>query len=161
METLPLKRKAKMVATSLMVACGGCSPQGLEGSLTEIMDLHYRQAEVASTPAQLVVRFARPLGGGEDIVLQVTANLSGAAPGPTRYDLAETISPGTQRGILSRNVFNDPRQTFPAIARGSLQVKGTLATGQSVSGDFSVTFVECTSFACGRTVFGNFGAIVQ
>lgn len=145
----------------LLLACAGCGRQQLEGSLTEIMDLHYEQAAVASTPAQLVARFTRPQGSGEDIVLQVTTSLSGVAPGTSRFDLTEVTPDNTQRGVISRNVLNDPRTTFPAIARGSLNLSGTLSTGKRVSGSFSVTFVEGIQFANGRTVFASFEATVQ
>jgi len=160
MEAVPLKTKAT-IAFPLLIACAACGRQQVEGSLTEIMDLHYQQAAVASTPAQLVARFTRPQGAGEDIVLQITANLAGLAPGTSRFDLAETMPDNTQRGVVSRNVLNDPRTTFPAIARGALNLSGTLATGQRVSGSFSVTFVEGIQFASGRTAFASFGAIVQ
>jgi hypothetical protein len=63
-------------------------------------------------------------------------------------------------GGLARNVVNDTRTTFPPIAQGQLLFKGSIASGQQVSGSFNVTFALGIDAACGRTVFADFKASV-
>jgi hypothetical protein len=151
-----------MIGALILVGCLGCGSQQLEGSLSVIIDLHYTKAKAASTPDEMVVRFTRPLGDGEDIVLQVSASRAGLDPSVHQFDLAELTPQGNQRGTITRNVFNDPRTSFPPLAIGHLQLSAIpAALGQSVNGSFSATFAEGTSFASGRTVFGSFGATVQ
>jgi hypothetical protein len=143
----------------------GCGGLKLEGSLTSLMELDYQRAELALLPDQLTVDFLQDRGGGEagaDIVFQVTAKLenlqlqAGAA-----VNLAEALGPETQRGVLSRNVLDDPRQSFPALQRGSLRLDALPESGQQISGSLSATFVQCIEAACGRTVFGDFEALVR
>lgn len=143
---------------SLAGVLSACGPTALEGSLTELLTLHYQTVEVTSSGDTLAVRFYTPRGDGEDLVLAVAANTAGldVAPGLT-VDLAEDAPSGQQRGELTRNVLNDPRTTLPAIQIGTLTLDQLpKETGQSVSGKFNVTFVECINFGCGRTVFGSF-----
>ena len=141
-------------------ACGGLSQ--LEGSLGAIVDLTYSGAKAARTSEQVALQFVRSKGAGEDLVLQVTASLAGIQLTPNAtLDLAELISADVQRGSVSRNVLNDPRTTFPRLQRGRLRFRGALTQGQTVNGDFSITFMDGTDPASGRTVFGDFTAVVQ
>lgn len=151
-------RRATIAAVALAGACG---PQQLEGSLSTLMDLKYQRMTASSSSDEMVVRFSRPQGSGEDLVLQVSAKRTGLAPEALLFDLAEVTPQGTQRGALSRNVLNDPHRTFPSLLRGRLQFNRPLTVGQGVTGSFSVTFAEGTVYAAGRTVYGNFGATVQ
>ena len=66
-----------------------------------------------------------------------------------------------QRGVVTRDVFNDPRKTFPLISDGFMVLYDVPRDGGVVSGSFSVTFQRCVDFGCGRTVFGDFKATVQ
>lgn len=157
MESLSIERIAAVLA---LLACASCGGYQLEGSLSTVLDLHYSRASAATGPDQVVVRFTQPLDSGENVVLQVGAQRVGLDPNTLQFDLAESISQGNQRGVISRNVFNDPRTTFPPLSRGRLQFNAPLAIGKSVSGNFNATFADGTSFASGRTVFGSFGATV-
>lgn len=160
MESLSLKTMG--IAAMLLLGCFGCGSQQLEGSLSAVLDLHYSQTNASSSPDEMVVRFIQPLsGGGENVVLAVSASRAGADPNAIQFDLAELTPQGNQRGTLTRNVFNDPRTTFPPLARGHLQFNSSLTVGRTVGGNFSVTFQEGTTFASGRTIFASFGAIVQ
>ena len=160
MESLSLKTMS--IAAMLALGCVGCGRQQLEGSLSAVLDLHYSQTNASSSPDEMVVRFIQPLGGGgENVVLAVSASRAGVDPNALQFDLAELTPTGNQRGTLTRNVFNDPRTTFPPLARGHLQFNSSLIVGRTVGGNFSVTFQEGTTFASGRTVFASFGATVQ
>lgn len=142
-------------------AIAGCRPTELEGSLSVLVNLEYREARVALTPEAVTVNFVRPQGEGENIVLQVTARLDGVSlESGTALDLAEMLDEDTQRGVIARNVLDDPRRSFPALERGRLQFNRVPAPGERVAGAFSSTFAQCTEFACGRTVFGDFEASV-
>lgn len=152
----------------LALALCGCGPKVVDGSLSEILDLHYQAIEAQGSGGQQTLRYTTPQGSGENIVFEVSANLSGLkdyAPG-TVVDLAEVVN-GAQRGQVARNVFSEARQDFPQIARGHLTFNDWLyppdtshVPGRKVQGDFSITFIECTDFACGRTVYGIFEATV-
>jgi len=157
MESLSIERIGAALA---LLACASCGGAQLEGSLSTVLDLHYSRASAASGPDQAVVRFIQPLDSGENVVLQVGAQLVGLDPNTLQFDLAESISPNNQRGVISRNVLNDPRTTFPPLVRGRLQFNAPLVAGKSVSGSFNATFADGTTFASGRTVFGSFGATV-
>lgn len=144
-----------LIAAAVLTACG---PTRLEGSLTELLDLHYQSVEVSRSGDTVAVRFFTPRGQGEDLVLEVAANTDGVdlAPGQA-IDLAEQDPSGQQRGELTRNVLDDPRRTFPSLWIGSLTLDQLPEkTGQAISGKLNVTFVECINFGCGRTVFGSF-----
>ena len=66
-----------------------------------------------------------------------------------------------QRGVVTRDVFNDPRKDFPLISDGFMVLWDVPRDGGVVNGSFSVTFQRCVDFGCGRTVFGDFKAKVQ
>ena len=157
---MPLRRAWAMAGVALLsLACG--RPE-LEGSLSELLDLHYQKMDVIASEGELSVRFTVPLKGGENVPLAVslkTADLELVAHG--NIDLAELINGGPgQRGVVTRNVLNDPRKTFPPLQRGTLRMDALPTPGGEVPGQFSVTFAECIDFGCGRTVFGSFRAAV-
>jgi len=159
MESLSLNRM--IVAALLLTGCFGCGGQHLDGSLSTVLDLHYSRSNASVSPDEMVVRFIQPIGGGENVVLQVGAKRAGASPNALQFDLAEALPQGTQRGTITRNVLNDPRTSFPPLLRGHLNFNSSPSVGQTVCGNFSITFAEGTTFASGRTVYGDFGASVQ
>jgi hypothetical protein len=159
MESLSLKRMS--LGALLLVGCFGCGGQQLEGSLSTVLELHYARSNASSSADEMVVRFIQPLGDGENIVLAVSASRAGVDPTALQFNLAETMPLGNQRGAITRNVFNDPRTTFPPLSYGHLTFNSSLIVGQTVGGNFSATFAPGTTFASGRTVFGSFGATVQ
>ena len=55
----------------------------------------------------------------EDYPLKVGYRLLGEPVGGPRTISAALDDAGAQRGALSRNVRNDPRNTLPAIQRGT------------------------------------------
>lgn len=159
MESVSINRFSR--AALIAVGCASCGGAQLEGSLSTVLDLHYSRTNASSGPDQVVVRFIQPLDAGENVVLQVGAQRLGLDPNALQFDLAETLPQGSQRGVISRNVLNDPRTTFPPLVRGRLQFNAPLAIGHTVSGSFNATFADGTTFASGRTVFGSFGGVVQ
>jgi hypothetical protein len=145
--------------TLLLAGCGG--KHGLEGSLTELLSLSYSDSSILFTDAATSVRFTNPQGEGENTVLNVSvavADLQIVAHGD--IDLTEQVESGGQRGVITRNVLNDPHRSFPTLSRGNLRFESVPVPGTTVLGTFSVTFKECTDFACGRTVYGDFTAKV-
>ena len=154
-------RESSRAATVLLATVFlACSPgPRVEGSVAELLDLTYEQAEARLSPEELSVRFTTQQGSGENTVLKVTARLKDHTfVSGTPIDLAETLVDGGQRGSVDRSVLDEPPRPFPAIARGSLLVRGTPTPGARVTGEFNVTFVNGTDVYSGRTLFGRFEA---
>src|SRR5688572_8177287 len=109
---MPLNRSLAAVALlPVALASMGCSPRTVEGSLTALMDLTYDQAYVESANDEVSVRFAQKRGEGEDTVLRVTVRRAGIELFPDiEFDMAEILPGGGSRGIVSRNVLDDPRR---------------------------------------------------
>jgi len=173
---------------AVLVGAGlACGQQKIEGSLDEILDLTYQDIKLRFAGDQVAVRWTRPRGNGEDAVLIVSEKLDGlvvrtgdsvnlAEPVPDFAIAALLADAGAvdggmlpdggivsqQRGVVSRDVFNDSRKTFPLLSDGFMilyDVPGD--AGTLVRGSFSVTFQRCVDFGCGRTVFGDFKATAQ
>lgn len=147
-----------LVATVLLSAACSQGPR-VEGSVGELLDLNYEQAEARLSQDELSVRFTVTQGTGQDTILKVTARLKDLTfVSGTPIDLAESLVDGGQRGSVDRSVLDEPSRPFPAIARGSLLVQGTPTAGATVTGEFNVTFVNGTDVYSGRTLFGRFEA---
>ncbi len=178
---------AVATAVGLSAACSPGDPNKppppryrLEGSVTQVMDLGYDEARLQTSFLDVKLLFVRrrPLnavddggtgtGASEDYPLMVTYSLEdGGIFQDKRVDLTELTAAGTQRGLVSRNVLNDPRRSFPALNRGTLYLgrglldqDGIVISDAVVSGDFHVTFENGIEAASGRTIFGNFDAKV-
>ncbi|MDP1830307.1 MAG: hypothetical protein Q8L48_43985 [Archangium sp.] len=146
----------------------------LEGSLGQVMDVGYDVARIDLTAADVSLTFVRlkPVGspgaddGGavgmsEDYPVKIGYRLLGDPVGG-RVDLAALDMNGAQRGTISRNVANDPRNTLPLILRGTLYFDRPLDPNAVVGGDFHITFENGIEAASGRTVFSkSFSATVQ
>ncbi|MFO0598522.1 MAG: hypothetical protein U0228_24665 [Myxococcaceae bacterium] len=150
----------------------------LEGSLGQVMDLSFDEARVIIAPSDVSVLFVRikPLesltiddggtqmmGTTEDYPIKVAYQLLGDPP-PLKgtYDLAADAGAGAQRGVVSRNVQGDPRNTFPNMARGELKFDQDIEPGKRITGSFHVTFENGKEVASGRTVFlDSFAAQVE
>ncbi|MBI3181901.1 MAG: hypothetical protein HYZ28_07130 [Myxococcales bacterium] len=164
--TLFTRSSAGLVTAGVCFAALGCGPQDgpkyrLEGSLGVLLDLRYDFAQVEMSIEQVAVVFARNREEGQDTAMKVTANLLGAAvEADSPLDLAEITPSGAQRGVISRNVFEDPRKTFPKLQRGRLVFRRSPISGETVPGEVSFTFENGTDLASGRTVFGKFEASV-
>ena len=153
----------------------------LEGSLSQVMDLGYDEARILVAPEDISLLFVRThcqsavsddggvpdpgtrVGTIEDYPLKVAYRLLDEPISGARYVLeALPDGGGAQRGTLSRNVRNDPRNTLPNILRGELYFNAPLDPDAGVSGDFHVTFENGIEAASGRTVFStSFSARVQ
>ena len=160
---MPLARSfvGATVSLGLGLGLGGCGPHDLEGSLTELLPLHYQSSVAQSDGAQATVRFQVPRGSGQDVLLEVSAEISDLNAVPyALINLAETALDGKQRGVVSRTVTGDPLHVFPPILRGTLRFDANFAPGASMPGAFTVTFSEGTEFGAGRTVYGDFQAKV-
>ncbi|HMK73064.1 MAG TPA: hypothetical protein VK454_06975 [Myxococcaceae bacterium] len=173
-------RLALPVAGMLVLAA--CGSNEIQGSLSTILDLHYDSVEVAYTGGVsdggvmenglLSVRFLQASGQASNAVLVVTEDLTGLTVKPGgQVDLAQVPPSGVgERGVVTRDVFNDPRKDFcqdadppGPLQRGYLQLNGTPVpgSGQKISGFFTVTFNLGVDFGCGRTAFTGFNAKVQ
>lgn len=159
-------------ATAGLFACG---PQTIQGSLSTLLDLQYSSVQVAytggsvdggvMTNGQVAVSFLEPSGKSENAVLIVTEDLTQLQVKPNGVvDLTLVPPSGVgQRGVVTRDVANDPRTTFPALQIGSMRLSSTPVpgSGDSVSGAFNVTFALCPDFACGYTAYASFSGQVQ
>ncbi len=178
---------ALALAATLLGSALACGPKKVEGSLDEILDLTYQDIKLRFAGDQIAVRWTRPRGNGEDAVLIVSEKLDGLTVRTGDYvNLAEPLPDfaipdlladagavdagvlpdggivSQQRGVVTRDVFNDPRKTFPLLSDGYMvlyDVPGD--AGTVVNGSFSVTFRRCVDFGCGRTLFGDFKATTQ
>lgn len=172
-----------LALASVLSACGDPKKPPpkfrLEGSLSQVMDLGYDEARILVGVDDLALVFVRihPLssagqsdggteenmtGTTEDYPLKLAYRLLGdERPSGGRVDLAELDTNEVQRGSLSRNVANDPRNTFPKLARGTLSFDRPLDDGAIIHGDFHVTFENGIEVASGRTAFANYTAKVQ
>lgn len=144
----------------------------LEGSLTEFMGFGYDEVRFESSGTDLAFTFIRYRGEdpdagtpeGEDVPLKVTVNTADLTPEELeslKFDLAADAGSGglDQRGVLSRNVLNDPQRSFTTLQRGGLQVdRLPTESGQKCSGSFHVTFDPGIEVSSGRTLFGSFTA---
>ena len=163
-----------------LLACG-CGPPYVEGSLGELLDLHYARTVIYFNPEidftlpvgerlqslnEVAVQYVVTQGDGENIIFQITANYGDTDgipdPYPTTYtlDLAESYASSSgQRGEVSRNVLDEPGVVFPALARGSFVISEPVDETRPISGRFAVTFENGIEFACGRTAFDQFEAV--
>jgi hypothetical protein len=162
-----------LAAFTLVLVC--CGPQSVQGSLSTLLNLQYQNVQVAYTGGsvdggvmangQVAVTFLEPSGKSENAVLVVTENLTGLQVAPKgSVDLTLVPPSGIgQRGVVTRDVANDPRTTFPALQIGRMALNTTPVpgSGASISGSFNVTFALCADFACGYTAFASFSGIVQ
>ncbi|HUM09797.1 MAG TPA: hypothetical protein VLT82_02505 [Myxococcaceae bacterium] len=177
-----MKRAAVPIAAAVVGVALACGPTKVEGSLQEILDLTYQDIKLGFAGDQIAVRWTRPRGNGQDTVLEVSEKLDGltvrtgdlvnlAEPLPD-FALADAGIPdggvlpdggivSQQRGVVTRDVFNDPRKSFPLLSDGFMVLYDVPRDGGTVHGSFSVTFQRCVDFGCGRTVFGDFKAKVQ
>lgn len=162
------KAPAKRLLALVLCGCG-CGTPYLEGSLGQLFALQYDEARLQLAPQDLAVLFVKRRGAGvgadggvetaanEDYPFKVTMALwdGGIAPN-VAIDLTEESAAGVQRGVFSRSVLNDPRTTFPRATRAELTFDRIPEVGQSVKGNFHVTFEDGVEAASGRTVFGPF-----
>lgn len=176
-----MKRLAFPIAAVVVGVALACGPTKVEGSLQEILDLTYQDIKLGFAGDQIAVRWTRPKGAGQDTVLEVSEKLDGLTVRTgDLVNLAEPLPdfalvdagtdagvlpdggvPTQQRGVVTRDVFNDPRKSFPLISDGFMVLYDVPRDGGTVNGSFSVTFQRCIDFGCGRTVFGDFKATVQ
>ncbi len=150
-----------MALAACLTGCGG-GEKSLEGSLAQVLELSYTRAELVVGTGDVVLRFARPYGTGEDTVLKVTVLTEGmqlSAPSP--IDLGEVLSAGNPRATVTRHVYDEPdHRVLPPVARGQLSLRQAPIPGSRVDGQLSVTFAQGSELGAGRTVHGEFDAEV-
>ncbi len=153
-------RAAVALAALPLWACS--PPKVLDGSLGELLNLHYQDVTVQSDGTQVSVEYTSPQGDGSNTVFQVSAVFAGINLLPGTVVRLEEPSPlGGQRGHVSRSVIDEPARAFPLIELGEFELDALPdVSGQVVNGRFSVAFTNGTAFASGRTVFQSFEALV-
>jgi len=134
------------------------------------MDLGYDDVVLTYGGTDFTISFRRKKGMGYDTTLAVATRLEqmpypdggmDKLAGGYTYQLPELLSDGMPRGVVSRNVLDDPRTKFPPIRVGEMHIVNVPEQGQGLvaGGDFHVTFENGVDFASGKTVFSNgFGA---
>lgn len=148
---------------AIATVASGCAPEEyfFDGSLTEICDLKYERTELELASASAALRFLRPRGTGEDLMLKIGMVLTGATfDGSAPLNLAEALAAGGQRASVTRNVFEDENKKFPALLRGTLTFDADPTKVNPVTGSVEITFVQGHEFGAGRTLFGKFKAEV-
>lgn len=144
----------------LVCGCGHHTSQ-LQGSLSEVLPLTYKNADLVFDDQSVSVRFLLPKGLAQNVVLAVGADTEELDRGTAlTVDLTQASPSGGERGTVTRDVEGDPRHDFPSIARGELKFSQPIAKGKTLAGSFHVTFEDGAQFASGRTVFGDFEATV-
>lgn len=152
----------------------------LEGSVGQLFDLGYDEARIQLATEDVALLFVRtrpletrlPDGGlamnemtgvTEDYPIKISYALwNDEIPVKTRVNLAEVDpdDPKKHRAVVTRDVLNDPRKTYPTIHIGTLIFNSRPEAGAKVTGDFNITFSNGIETASGRTVFGHFEAKV-
>ena len=147
----------------------------LEGSLSVVMDLGWDNAFIDTTTDEVAVRFVRHKGATDDTPFKIVWAQAGQALNtPATLDLGEARpdDASRQRGIVSRNVLDDPRRVFPLMVVGppcdamgcrgpsKMSFVDKIKPDSKVRGQFNITFVNGVDFANGRTVYGPFTAKV-
>lgn len=164
MEELQVRRAAAIAFGLCVSACGGGGAKYvLEGSLSAVMDLNFDKAVLEQSGEDVSVRYVRVRGATEDTQLKVAWAFAGEAFNPpATLDLAQPRPDdmNQQRGVLSRNVQNDPRQNFPRLERGSLILYGVPTPGKSLKVEMRATIENGSDPSSGRTVFGTVSAEV-
>ncbi|RKH61238.1 hypothetical protein D7V93_12100 [Corallococcus llansteffanensis] len=166
MEGVQVSARLRFIAPALVALVTACGGEGgaLEGSVTPLLDLHYQRADAQLAEGTLAVSFVNVQGTGQNVVLKVSARVTDMLPdaeytGSLDIDLAQALEDGSQRGSVDRSVLDEPVRPFPLLQRGNLFVKSLpKTTGDRVSGEFNVTFVNGTDVYSGRTIFGRFEA---
>ncbi|MFL5318769.1 MAG: hypothetical protein ACJ790_03875 [Myxococcaceae bacterium] len=166
--TLRASLIAALCVCGCLCGCGQASHE-LEGSLSTLVSLKYDTAELLHSDDEIALRFFQKRESGEDTTFKLSYKTSGVALQSKVPLQLEAMTPdgSGQRTSVSRDVLDDPRTTFPPVERGELtfdqapDLSGPLEAGRKVTGNLHVTFVQCTDFGCGRTVFGNFEANLQ
>lgn len=151
-----------IAAACCIAALCGCGPShALEGSLSSVLALQYDTVEFNGNNDEFALRFVKKRESGEDTPFKLSYNLSGTAiQRHVDMDLASQRPEGGPRTTLSRDVLDDPRQSFPAVQLGAITFEDLPTSGQHVKGQFHLTFVEGKELGSGRTVFGPFEATV-
>ena len=158
---------AARLACALSLACAACGgdSNSLEGSLSSEVPLDFTGVSVEQSSSGIAVLYTKDLPGGSsaDLVLKITATTTGLTlTGPLTIDLTQKVA-SQPRGAVSRAVSGDARRDFPALLRGSITFSQAPTVGDTVSGSFTVTFINDTSGSLGhgKTAFGNFSAVVK
>jgi hypothetical protein len=157
-----------LVVGACLLGCGGRgtvppAKYQLEGSLSVVMDLGWDECILDTTDDEIAIRFVRKRGTTMDTPLKIVWAQAGQVLNtPATLDLAEPRpdDPNRQRGIVTRNVLDDKRTTFPLMVRGKLTFFDKIRPDSSVKGQFNVTFENGIEFANGRTIYGPFTAKV-
>lgn len=149
----------------------GCGPRGtvppakygLEGSLSVVMDLGWDECFLDQTADEIAVRFVRKRGETADTPLKIVWALAGQTLNtPSTISLSEPRpdDANRQRAVVSRNVLDDKRTTFPLMVVGKLSFLEEIRSDSTVKGQFNITFENGIEFANGRTIYGPFNAKV-
>lgn len=148
---------AGLVAAVLLGLAAGCgSGNTLEGSLTEILAMDFKEVEVALTESEVVLSYFKPKDKGRDIVFKLVVNIAPADVVANQEYKLEPLPDGTAFAVCTRAVADDPIHNLAAIRYGVFRLDAAPVVDRPVSGSFRVTFGEGGDAGKGRTAYGDF-----
>ncbi len=158
----PLRRHLALgpllFAVLLLTRCSGTN--SLTGSVSDVFPLDFNSVAVWRNSDAFQVTYYFTEFGNEDIVLQLSVDLTGLAfQGGATVDLASLTPSGAPRAVVTHLSHGEAVTVLPPIEQGSLSLSGGgLIPGQETSGSFSLSFVTNGQAGAGRTVLGSFDA---
>ena len=153
-----LGARAPLLALLAWLGAGCGTSNTLEGSLSEVVKIGFKQVEVTRTDTQIAVSYFTPVGpadqGARDTVFKLTVNLSSVIAG-TPADLTPDLD-GNPRAQATRAVADDPVHLFAPLLNGSITFDASPDVEKKTSGSFHVFFGDGGDAGKGRTAYGTF-----
>lgn len=148
---------AGLLAAALLALAAGCgSGNTLEGSLSEILPMDFKEAEVAITESEVVLSYWKPKGQGRDVVFKLVVNIAPTEVAPNQEYKLDPLPDGTAFAVCTRAVADDPIHSFAAVRYGTFLLDAVPTVDRPVAGHFRVTLGEGGDAGKGRTAYGDF-----
>jgi hypothetical protein len=142
------------------LGCGGTNELG--GSVGELFSLEVSRVEVQRNAEALQVSYYRNDGADVDLVVRLTVATEGLELKPGQeVDLAGSTPSGLSRTTVVHLAAGEPARLFAPVDKGDLVLDELGEPGETVSGDFSLSFQPGTGYGAGRTLVGTFSAPAQ
>lgn len=157
MKSLVVFRLLAVVGTTFLLF-SGCADTELGGSLSEAFDLSFSSVQIRRSPEAIQINYLK--SEGREVVISLTVATEGIDVNNT-IDLGGEYQPGHRRAAVSRAMDGEPVHTLPFIERGELSFDDHPDVGKSVHGSFSLSFADGEEIGAGRTLEGEFTALVE